>query len=184
MSQLHNWCRSDILARTKLLGPSRRIGAVTNQFRSHRLNSKEILERRNWNDAGNENNIFKTKTRIKRKEIGRNTFLRSFQTGPTNFDKRSHEQIPEKTENTDSSINFTSKMSPEEIRKTKVLVAMSGGVDSSVSALLLKKAGYKVEGVFMHNWEEEGKGACTSKADWEDVQKVGNQIQIPVQRVN
>ncbi|CAO3608000.1 unnamed protein product [Mucor hiemalis] len=54
----------------------------------------------------------------------------------------------------------------------KVVVAMSGGVDSSVSAALLKQQGYKVEGIYMRNWDtSDERGVCTSREDWEDVQK-------------
>ena len=50
------------------------------------------------------------------------------------------------------------------------MVGMSGGVDSSVAALLLKERGYDVVGVFMKNWEEEDdNGACTAESDWRDV---------------
>ncbi len=66
-----------------------------------------------------------------------------------------------------------------------VVVGMSGGVDSSVSALLLKKLGFDVIGMFMKNWEETGQdGVCTSVRDYEDVVKVCEQIDIPYYSVN
>lgn len=66
-----------------------------------------------------------------------------------------------------------------------VVVGMSGGVDSSVSALLLKQQGYNVIGLFMKNWEEEdAQGVCMSSYDFEDVVRVCDQIGIPYYSVN
>lgn len=66
-----------------------------------------------------------------------------------------------------------------------VVVGMSGGVDSSVCALLLKQQGYRVIGLFMKNWEEtDENGICTSTRDYEDVVKVCEQIDIPYYSVN
>lgn len=63
-----------------------------------------------------------------------------------------------------------------------VVVGMSGGVDSSVSALLLKNQGYNVIGLFMKNWEEEG--PCKATQEFEDVVRVCNTLQIPYYSVN
>lgn len=69
--------------------------------------------------------------------------------------------------------------------KKKVVVGMSGGVDSSVAALLLKEQGYDVIGLFMKNWEEkDGDGICLSSKEYEDVVKVCKQIDIPYFSVN
>jgi tRNA-specific 2-thiouridylase len=66
-----------------------------------------------------------------------------------------------------------------------VIVGMSGGVDSSVSAYLLKEQGYQVIGLFMKNWEEtDGEGHCQSAKEYEDVVKVCNQLEIPYYSVN
>ena len=67
----------------------------------------------------------------------------------------------------------------------RIVVGMSGGVDSSVAALLLKEQGYDVVGVFMKNWEEQDEnGVCTAEADWRDVQDVCGRIDIPCYSVN
>lgn len=63
-----------------------------------------------------------------------------------------------------------------------VVVGMSGGVDSSVSALLLKQQGYRVIGLFMKNWEEEG--PCRATQEFEDVVRVCDTLQIPYYSVN
>jgi len=69
--------------------------------------------------------------------------------------------------------------------KERIVVGMSGGVDSSVAALLLKEQGYDVVGVFMKNWEEQDEnGVCTSESDWQDVRDVCEQIGIPYYSVN
>ena len=68
-------------------------------------------------------------------------------------------------------------MSNEKIR---VVVGMSGGVDSSVTALLLKEAGYDVIGIFMKNWDDtDENGVCTATEDYKDVSAVAEQIGIP-----
>ena len=66
-----------------------------------------------------------------------------------------------------------------------VVVGMSGGVDSSVAALLLKEQGYRVIGLFMKNWEERDEnGACTSDEDYQDVVRVCGLLDIPYFTVN
>ncbi len=66
-----------------------------------------------------------------------------------------------------------------------VVVGMSGGVDSSVAAALLKEQGYNVIGLYMLNWEEDDEnGTCTAVTDYEDVKRVCNNIGIPYYTVN
>ncbi|WP_101757072.1 tRNA 2-thiouridine(34) synthase MnmA [Oceanicoccus sp. KOV_DT_Chl] len=67
----------------------------------------------------------------------------------------------------------------------KVIVGMSGGVDSSVSALLLQQQGYQVEGLFMKNWDEDdGTEYCTAKDDLADAQSVSDKLGIPLHTAN
>lgn len=69
--------------------------------------------------------------------------------------------------------------------ETRVVVGMSGGVDSSVTALLLKEQGYDVIGIFMKNWDDTDEfGSCTAEEDAEDVRRVCEQIDIPYYTVN
>ncbi len=66
-----------------------------------------------------------------------------------------------------------------------MIVGMSGGVDSSVSARLLLQQGYKVEGLFMKNWEEDdGEEYCTAVADLADAQAVCDKLGIELHTVN
>jgi tRNA-specific 2-thiouridylase len=75
--------------------------------------------------------------------------------------------------------NSGSILSPVTPQNT-VVVGMSGGVDSSVAALLLKQQGYKVIGLFMKNWDEKDEnGVCSATQDYEDVARVCEKIDIP-----
>ncbi len=65
-----------------------------------------------------------------------------------------------------------------------VVLGMSGGVDSAVSAHLLKQQGYNVVALFMHNWEETDDGCCTAEQDFEDVKRVSDKLGIPYYSVN
>lgn len=74
---------------------------------------------------------------------------------------------------------------PMSAEKGKVIVGMSGGVDSSVSALLLKQQGYEVEGLFMKNWDEDdGTEYCTAKKDLADAQQVCDALGIKLHTAN
>lgn len=76
-------------------------------------------------------------------------------------------------------------MTMTENAKTRVVVGMSGGVDSSVTALMLKEQGYDVIGIFMKNWDDTDEfGVCTATEDYKDVQAVAQQIGIPYYSVN
>ena len=67
----------------------------------------------------------------------------------------------------------------------KVIVGLSGGVDSSVAALLLKEEGYDVTGVFMKNWDDTDEfGFCTAEEDYKDAEAVANQLGIPIYSIN
>ena len=69
--------------------------------------------------------------------------------------------------------------------KTRVVVGMSGGVDSSVTALLLKEQGYDVIGIFMKNWDDtDENGVCTATEDYKYVVSVVVQFGIPYYSVN
>ncbi|MDF2550640.1 MAG: mnmA [Chlamydiales bacterium] len=71
---------------------------------------------------------------------------------------------------------------PKKPQDTLVVVGMSGGVDSSVSALLLKEQGFQVVGLFMKNWEDDE--LCPAAQDFADVQQVASRIGIPCYPVN
>ena len=64
-----------------------------------------------------------------------------------------------------------------------VIVGLSGGVDSAVSAALLLDAGHRVEGLFMSNWDDDD-GYCTSAADFQDARRVCAELGIPLHRAS
>ncbi len=67
----------------------------------------------------------------------------------------------------------------------KIMVGLSGGVDSSVSALLLHKQGFEIEGLFMKNWEEDDSDQyCAATEDVKDAQSICNKIGIKLNTVN
>src|SRR6266851_8805682 len=67
----------------------------------------------------------------------------------------------------------------------KIVVGLSGGVDSAVAALLLKRAGHDVIGLFMKNWEDDDDSEyCSTRQDWIDVVSVADLIGIDVEAVN
>jgi tRNA-specific 2-thiouridylase len=64
-----------------------------------------------------------------------------------------------------------------------VIVGMSGGVDSAVAALLLRDAGYSVQGLFMSNWDDDD-GYCTAASDFQDARRVCDTLGIALHRVS
>lgn len=71
------------------------------------------------------------------------------------------------------------------MKKARVIIGLSGGVDSSVSAWLLKEQGYEVIGLFMKNWEDDDNSEyCSSRQDWLDAAAVADVIGIDIEAVN
>jgi tRNA-specific 2-thiouridylase len=69
--------------------------------------------------------------------------------------------------------------------KKRVVIGMSGGVDSSVSAHLLKEQGYEVIGLFMKNWEDDDDSEfCSSRQDWIDAASVADVVGVDIEAVN
>ncbi len=75
----------------------------------------------------------------------------------------------------------TAQTAPE---NNTIVVGLSGGVDSSVSAALLVEAGYRVTGLFMKNWEEDDDEACSAAEDLNDATQVAERLGIPLRTVN
>jgi tRNA-specific 2-thiouridylase len=66
----------------------------------------------------------------------------------------------------------------------RVVIGLSGGVDSAVAAALLKDTGYDVHALFMRNWDEDEDGYCTAAADLQDARRVCDDLGIPLHTVN
>jgi len=80
---------------------------------------------------------------------------------------------------------FQSSDDTRDKSQIKVVVGMSGGVDSSVSAYLLKEQGYQVEGLFMKNWEEDDNDEyCAATEDLKDAQAVSDKLGITLHTIN
>ncbi|HIG89165.1 tRNA 2-thiouridine(34) synthase MnmA [Candidatus Thioglobus sp.] len=76
-----------------------------------------------------------------------------------------------------------SNLSPN--KQTKIIVGLSGGVDSSVATLLLLEQGFEVEALFMKNWEEDDTdGVCTAEQDLSDAQKVADKLGVKLHTIN
>ncbi|HLU79085.1 MAG TPA: tRNA 2-thiouridine(34) synthase MnmA [Burkholderiaceae bacterium] len=76
-------------------------------------------------------------------------------------------------------------MSQTSSKKGRIVVGMSGGVDSSVTAWLLKQQGYDVLGLFMKNWEDDDDSEyCSSRQDWLDAASVADLIGVDIEAVN
>ena len=83
--------------------------------------------------------------------------------------------------------SLLSAYSREQRQRIKVAVAMSGGVDSSITALLVAKAGFNTIGVFMRNWDDVNNGTgkiCRAENEYAAVLRVANLIGIPCVRVD
>jgi len=67
---------------------------------------------------------------------------------------------------------------------TPIVVGLSGGVDSAVTALLLKEQGWDVQGLFMSNWEDDDDGYCTAAQDFQDARAIARELDIPLHRMS
>lgn len=82
-------------------------------------------------------------------------------------------------------MSHSTQQDPRSPSDIKVIVGMSGGVDSSVSAYLLKQQGYQVEGLFMKNWEEDDNDEyCAAAEDLADAQAVADHLGIELHTIN
>ena len=71
------------------------------------------------------------------------------------------------------------------MKQTKVILGLSGGVDSAIAAVLLLEHGYEVVGVFMKNWDEDdGTEYCTAEADYADACAIADKLKIPLEPIN
>src|ERR1700730_18240705 len=68
--------------------------------------------------------------------------------------------------------------------RDRVIVGLSGGVDSAVAALLLKEQGHDVHALFMSNWDDEDDSYCTAAQDFQDARAVARELAIPLHRVS
>lgn len=66
----------------------------------------------------------------------------------------------------------------------RIVVALSGGVDSAVAALLLQEAGHEVHGLFMANWDADEAGRCTAADDFQSARQVAAELGIPLHRAH
>src|SRR6516165_9939853 len=67
--------------------------------------------------------------------------------------------------------------------RPSVIVGLSGGVDSAVTALLLKEQGWNVQGLFMSNWDDDDT-YCTAAQDFQDARAIARELSIPLHRVS
>ena len=68
--------------------------------------------------------------------------------------------------------------------RERVVVGLSGGVDSAVAALLLKEQGWDVHGLFMSNWDDDDDSYCTAAQDFQDARAVARELAIPLHKVS
>lgn len=66
----------------------------------------------------------------------------------------------------------------------RVVLALSGGVDSAVAAVLLKQAGHDVQALFMRNWDDDEDAYCTAAADLQDARKVCDDLELPLHAIS